>query len=139
MSAGHVTKLHLDTFAVGSKHMYLPAAGTIRAVRRDHEGPTKRAIVVCARDKEKVASKFRLDVRKLPNFQYTGKKVDLEGLATLLRAEEIRFVVMEFPSECSYILPSGCAHMFVTLGLFESSTWFTSLKVDVPEAVDSVK
>ena len=111
----------------------------MRAVRRDHVGPAKRAIVVCAGDKDKVLSTFGLDLQKLPSFQYTGKKVDLEGLARILRAAKIRFVVMEFLSECSYIIPSGCAHMFVTLGLIESSTWFTSLVVDGPEAVCAVK
>lgn len=134
MSEGAVTNPHIDTHVVRGERIFLPAAATMRAVRRDHIGPGKRAIVVCAGDKDKVVTMLGLDLEKLAHCQYSGE-VNLEGLAEILREAKVRFVLMEFPPECSYIIPSGCAHMFLTMGLIESSTWMTSLKADGPEAV----
>ena len=98
----------------------------MRPVRRDHVGPAKRAIVVCAQDRVKVAKLLRLDLHEIPAHQYRGK-MDLIGLAKILTENKIRFVVMDFPVNCSYILPIGCAHMFKTYGLVESSGWLPSL------------
>lgn len=134
MPDGSVTLPHIDGLDVLGEQMFLSAAGTMRAVRRDHLGPAKRAIVICSGDKDKVVAELGLDLEKNSPSQYSGT-IDLEGLARILREAGIRFVVMEFPSDCSYILPSSCAHMFVTMGLIESSTWVSLLKVDEPAPI----
>lgn len=100
----------------------------MRPVRRDHFGPAKRAIVVCAQDRMKVATTLGLDLDEIPTHQYQ-RTIDLMGLAKILTENQIRFVVMDFPGNCSYIIPPGCAHMFETYALVESSGWLPSLKV----------
>lgn len=82
---------------------------------------------MCSHDKERVIQALRLNTTKTATCQYSGTIASLEGLVPVLKAHGIRFVVMEFPSSCSYIIPSGCAHMFVTLGLIETCAWHPSL------------
>lgn len=126
MSKDIITLPHFDTHTVSGTTFFAAAAGNMRPVRRDHVGPAERAIVVCAQDRVKVAKLLRLDLHEIPAHQYRGK-MDLIGLAKILTENKIRFVVMDFPVNCSYILPIGCAHMFKTYGLVESSGWLPSL------------
>lgn len=129
MAAGTVTNTHIDMYVAHDREFEVPAAGTMWSVDRDHVGPAKRAIVMCSHDKERVIQALRLNTTKTATCQYSGTIVSLEGLVPVLKARGIRFVVMEFPSSCSYIIPSGCAHMFVTLGLTETCAWHPSLNV----------
>lgn len=128
MSKGSITRPHFDTHTVSGTTFFAAAAGTMRLVRRDHFGPVKRAIVVCAQDRMKVATTLGLDLDEIPTHQYQ-RKIDLMGLAKILTENQIRYVVMDFPGDCSYIIPPGCAHMFQTNALVESSGWLPSLKV----------
>lgn len=60
-----------------------------------------------------------LDINQSPASQYRGKIGDLEDLATELKANRVRFVVVDYPAYSSYAIPRNCAHMFVTLRLVE--------------------
>lgn len=127
MTAGAVTNTHIDMHVVHDREFDVPAAGTMWSVARDHVGPAKRAIVMCSHDKERVIQALRLNTTKTATCQCSGTIASLEGLVPVLKAHRIRFVVMEFPSSCSYIIPSGCAHTLVTLGLIETCAWHPSL------------
>ncbi|CAN0232663.1 unnamed protein product [Ectocarpus sp. 6 AP-2014] len=129
MRTGGVTHSHVDAQMVHGEHLYLPAAGTMRSVNRRGSGPAKRAILMCAHDMDRVVDLLGLDVNKPSSSQYTGAIVDLEGLATRLRVNGIRFVVVDFPECCSYAIPARCAHMFVTLRLVESCAWHPILNI----------
>lgn len=52
---------------------------------------------------------------------YFGSKIYLMGFAKIVKENQVRFVVIDFPGEYSYIVLSGCAHMMETNGLVESS------------------
>lgn len=110
----------------------MAAAGTIRPVSRVPLDAAKRAIVISALDKDEAMEVLKLDVSQQLQAQHPGK-IDLNGLARKLRGNSVRFVAMEFPPECSYILPSDCAHVFVTLALVESPTWLACLKGTGPK------
>lgn len=127
MPKGSITNPHFDMQSVSGTTFFAPAAGTIRSVRRDNTGPVKRAIVVSAHDRLKVKQGFRLDLDEIPSHQYRPT-ISLLDFAKTLAKEQIRFVVVDFPGDCSYFLPSGCAHMFETYALAESSGWLPSLK-----------
>lgn len=127
VNRGYITNTHVDVFEADGERVYPPSVGILTAVNRNHVGPAKRAIVVCADDREAVVEALRLDLSERTFRQYSGPMKTLEGLASVLREKGLRFVVMEFPAGCSYILPAGCAHMFVTLGLIESVVWHPSL------------
>lgn len=126
---GGGAKVHFDVQGVvgGCSAMYMPAAGMMLAVNRDHKGPAERAIVMSAKDKATVISTLKLDLRQEFAGQYKGSE-DLEGMAAKLKYRGIHFVVMEFPSDYSYAIPAGCAHFSATLGLVESSAWHPVLK-----------
>ena len=124
MPDGSVTSSHIDTY----NNFDVPAAGTLTAVDRRYCGLAKRAIVMSSRDRERVVASLGLDTSKSPALQYRGKIRCLESLAAKLQKEGIRFAVMEFPTNSSYLLPAGCGHMFVTFGLVESCTWHPSLR-----------
>ncbi|CAM9479955.1 unnamed protein product [Ectocarpus sp. 13 AM-2016] len=126
---GGVTHSHVDAQMVHGESFILPAAGIMRSVNRRGSGPSKRAILMCAHDMERVVDLLALDVSKPYSSQYTGEIVDLEGLATRLRANGIRFILVDFPECCSYAIPARCAHMFVTLRLVESCAWHPILNV----------
>lgn len=128
MPKGSITKPHFDVQSVSGTTFFAPASGTIRSVRRDSAGPVKRAIVVSAHDRMKVKELFRLDLDEIPSHQYKHA-ISLMDFAKTLAEEQIRFVVMDFPGDCSYFLPPGCAHMFETYALAESSGWLPSLNV----------
>jgi len=138
MSKGIITLPHFDTHTVAGTTFFAAAVGTMRPVRRDHIGPAKRGILVCAQDRLKVARMLKLDLHEMPQDQYRLGKLDLQGFAKILTEHKIKFVVMDFPPNCSYILPAGCAHMFETYGLVESSGWLPSLKA-LGENFDSWK
>lgn len=128
---GGITNCHLDLQAVtdGDELLYMPAAGTIQAINATHTGPVKRAIVICASDRENVIKMLELDLDNQATRQYKGGVKDLPGIAAILKANYIRFVVMEFPARCSYAIPLGCAHAFLSLGVVESSVWHPALKL----------
>lgn len=126
-SSGWLTQLHVDKHQVAGR-MYFPVSvGTVRPVRRDHIGPVKRAIIISPGDMDLVVRVFGLRLEKIPADQ-CPVKFDLAGLAEVLREHKCRFTVMEFPPDCSYMMPPGAAHMFETFGLIESSGWLPCLK-----------
>lgn len=127
MRRGGVTQIHVDSLVINGETLLLPAAGAIRSVNRGDRGPAKRAIVICAHDMDRVVRLFKLDVRKPPAVQYRGSVPDLRRLAAELKANSIRFVVIDFPEACSYAIPGKCAHMFVTLRLAETCAWHPAL------------
>lgn len=127
MSEGCVTDTHIDQYDVNGNEIDVPAAATLWSVERTPPGPVKRAIVVCSADRDDVIRVLSLDIRKNATCQYAGPIECLEELGAKLKEHKIRFVVVDFPPDCSYIIPPGCAHMFVTLGLVESSVWHPSL------------
>jgi len=127
VNSGYVTNTHVDLFEVDGKTVLPPSVGMLHAVNQNHVGPAKRAIVVCDLDREAVVEALRLDLSQRTFRQYTGPIKTLEDLASVLRERDLRFVVMDFPAGCSYILPGGCAHMFVTMGLIENIVWHPSL------------
>ncbi|CAN0479499.1 unnamed protein product, partial [Hapterophycus canaliculatus] len=126
VNAGAVTSTHIDMHVAHDREFDVPAAGTMWSVNRDHVGPAERAVVMCSHDKERVIQALRLNKHE-HNCMLPGTVASLEGLVPVLKAHGMRFVVMEFPPSCSYIIPSGCAHMFVTLGLKETCAWHPSL------------
>lgn len=128
MPKGSITKPHFDVQSILGRTFFAPAVGTIRSVRRDNTGPLKRAIVVSAHDRMKVKEVFRLDLDEIPSHQYRHA-ISLLDFAKKLEEKQIRFVVVDFPGDCSYFLPPGCAHMFETNALAESSGWLPCLKV----------
>lgn len=128
MPKGSITNPHFDIQDVSGTTFFAPAAGTIRSVRRDKGGPVKRAIVVSAHDRLKVKQVFQLDLDDIPSHQYSHA-ISLLDFAKQLEKEQISFTVVDFPGDCSYIIPPGCAHMFETYVLAESSGWLPSLKV----------
>ncbi|CAM9692634.1 unnamed protein product [Pylaiella littoralis] len=109
----------------GKSLFFAAAVGTIRAVRADDLGLpfAKRAIVVCAQDREMVMKKFGLNVHESGHCQYSGP-MNLESLAVSLRKFRARFVVMNVSSGSSYLLPPECAHMFENACLTEGSGWY---------------
>ncbi|CAM9691811.1 unnamed protein product, partial [Pylaiella littoralis] len=86
MSPDVTTKLHFDMQETGDSLFFSSAVGTIRAVRADDAGLpfAKRAIVMCAQDREMVRTKFGLNVRESGHCQYSGP-MNLESLAASLR------------------------------------------------------
>ncbi|CAM9708097.1 unnamed protein product [Ectocarpus sp. 6 AP-2014] len=125
--SGWLTQLHVDKHQVAGK-IYLPVSVcTVRPVRRDHIGPAKRAIIISPGDMDVVVRVFGLRLEEIPADQ-CRVKLDLEGLAKVLREHKCKFTVIEFPPDCSYMIPAGAAHMFETLGLIESSGWLPCLK-----------
>lgn len=125
-SKGSITKPHFDTHTVSGVTFFAPAAGTMRPVRRDHFVPVKRAIVVCAQDRMRVAIVLKLDLDEIPTHQ-CKVKINLMGFAEILTENQIRFVVVDFCGDCSYLLPPGCAHMFETYAMVESTGWLPCL------------
>ena len=133
---GGMTKPHIDVQSVpGGKTgdiMHMPAAGVIRRVNhQDTPGPAKQAIVVHPDDMSKVIETLKIDTRKESTAQYGGRLTTLPQFAQKLREAGIRFVAMDFPARCSYALPARCAHVFITLGLVESSAWHPVFKEDM--------
>ena len=130
-----MTNPHVDVQSVpgGTGKIYhMPAAGIIRTVNRDDTHvPAKQAIVVHADDMSKVIETLDIDTRKESTSQYGGKPRTLPEFAIVLRDAGIRFVVMDFPWRCSYVLPAKCAHVFITLGLVESAAWHPVFSQDM--------
>lgn len=126
-----MTTPHVDVQSVpgGSGEVFdMPAAGTIRAVNTMGYGKTaKRAIVVHADCREDVIKELVIDTGLESTSQYLGKDRTLEEFARALKRAGIKFVVIDFPWLCSYMLPSSCAHVFVTFGLVESGAWHPHL------------
>lgn len=109
--------------------MHMPAAGVIRKVnRRATKGPAKQAIVVHADDMSSVMKTLQIDTGKESTSQYRGQTRTLLEFARVLKGAGIRFVVVDFPASCSYALPAECAHVFITIGLVESSAWHPVFK-----------
>ena len=132
---GGMTNPHVDVQSVPGgtgRIIHMPAAGVIRKVNRgDTRGPAKQAIVVHADDMLTVIETLKINTNKESTSQYGGPSRTLPEFARVLKSNGIRFVVMNFPSECSYALPARCAHVFVTIGLVESSAWHPVYKQDM--------
>lgn len=126
-SSGWLTQLHVDKHQVADRLYFPVSVGTVRPVRRDHIGPVKRAIIISPGDMDLVVRVFGLRLEKIPADQ-CPVKLDLDGLAIVLREHKCRFTMIELPPDCSYMMPPGAAHMFETLGLIESSGWLPCLK-----------
>ena len=129
MASGYVTPMHVDVYEANGCTVYPPSAGIMRAVNRRYTGPAKKALVVCDADVKTVVEKLGLDRSQRAFRQYSGPLKTLKDVASVLRETGVRYVSMEFPAECSYILPGGCPHMFETLGLIESVVWHPSLSL----------
>lgn len=122
------TRPHVDTQNVHGVDLFLPAAGTMRSVQHSDEGPAKRAIIVCVHDREKAIRVLDLSIEEASSCQYRGHIRTLEGLARELRTHNIRFVIVDYPPNCSYLIPWGCVHAFCTLRVVESAVWHPCLK-----------
>ncbi|CAN0313746.1 unnamed protein product [Scytosiphon promiscuus] len=127
MVAGSVTSAHVDSQLVQGEEIFLPAAGIMQCADRKEYGPAKRAVVICAHDMSRVVDLLRLNTSQPSAAQYRGPELDVDGLASKLKENSIKFVVCDFPPDCSYAIPSRCAHMFVTLRLVESCVWHPAL------------
>lgn len=127
MRPGARTPPHVDQQVVFKDMEILPAAGIMTPVRRDEAGPAKRAILVCAHDKEQVVTLLGLKVSEPSATQYTGNTLHLEDLAELLQERGILFVVANFPAACSYAIPCNSVHAFITLRLTETCAWHPSI------------
>jgi len=132
MNEGGVTLPHADTQMVHGVDLLLPAAGTMRSVLRREDGPAKRALIVCSHDLENVQRVLDLRLKEKSASQYKGGLRTLEEFASELRKEGIRFCIVDYPADCSYFIPAGCAHAFVTCRLVESAVWHACLEGSYP-------
>lgn len=129
MTRGTVTGTHVDGQMVNGEHVLLPAAGVLQSVNRGPHGNAKTAVVVCAPDMDRVVEVLGLVITNPSATQYTGAKLGIGGLIEILNKNGIRFSVVGFPQRCSYAIPRGCAHLFVTDDeLVETVAWHPSLK-----------
>lgn len=127
MVAGSVTNAHVDSQLVLGEDLLLPAAGVMMSVNRKEDGAAKRAVVVCAHDMERAVAVLKLNTSYPSAAQHKGPDSDVDGLVGQLMENGIKFVVCDFPPDCSYALPPRCVHMFVTLRLVESCVWHPAL------------
>lgn len=129
MTTGAVTAPHLDVESVFDKQMFVHAAATLRCINRFNTGFSKRAVIVSRRCKEKTIDVLDLKVDRPPNKMYSanGEIVTLDDFVGVLVKHDIDYVDVRFPSSCSYVIPSGCVHMFETLDLVESALWSPSI------------
>lgn len=131
IKAGCHTPPHIDTSCIwGSDCTDAIACAIVSPVERNWTGSSKRAVVVARRDRGAVIDLLELDLGKNPVEQC--KRPGIKALSDLIAVLEkggVGYVVVDFPRLCSYVIPSGCMHMFFTIGWTETTTWFPFLKV----------
>ncbi|CBN80317.1 conserved unknown protein [Ectocarpus siliculosus] len=126
---GGMTNPHVDVQSVPGgtgRIIHMPAAGVIRRVNYVEENrPAKQAIVVHADDMSRVIETLKINTKKESASQYGGPPRTLPEFARVLKSKGIRFVVMNFPSRCSYALPARPsfmrAHELALRGLLHSN------------------
>lgn len=75
-------------------------------------------------DKDKAIEQLSLDLENTTLDQHTGDIETIDALAVKLKDCNIRFVVMDIPPYCSYLIPKGCINMFTTQAFTESILWY---------------
>lgn len=130
IKAGIHTRPHLDNSQLwDSEWVDEAACAIISPVQRTWTGPSKRAVIVSRHDKGAVVKLLSLDVTKNPFGQCKRRDIKvLSDLVAILEKSGIGYVVVDFPRLCTYVIPRGCVHMFFTIGITETTTWFPSLK-----------
>lgn len=124
IKAGCHTPPHIDTSHIwGSEWTDAIACAIVSPVERTWTGPSKRAVVVSRRDRGTVIDLLGLDLAKNPVEQCRRPGIKaLSDLIAVLGERGVGYVVVDFPRLCSYVIPSGCMHMFFTIGLTETTT-----------------
>jgi len=136
IKAGIHTRPHVDNSQpLDSEWVDEAPCGIISPVQRTWTGPSKRAVIVSRHDKGVAVKVLGLDVTKTPFDQCKRQDIKvLSDLVSILKKNRIGYVLVDFPRLCTYVIPRGCVHMFFTIGMTETTTWFPSLKnVDLPE------
>lgn len=130
IKSGVHTPPHVDTEAVwGDEVTDSVACAIITPVERSWDLSSKRAVMVSRYDRSKVVTLLGLDLAQVPFDQYKRPDIrHLDDLIKILDESGVGYVVVDFPRRCSYVIPSGCMHMFHTIGLTETTTWFPSIK-----------
>lgn len=130
IKAGIHTRPHVDNSQRwDSEYVDESACAIISPVQRTWTGPSKTAVIVSRHDKGTAVKVLNLDVTKTPFDQCKRHDIKkLSDLVAILEKSGIGYVVVDFPRLCTYVIPGGCVHMFFSIGITETTTWFPSLK-----------
>lgn len=129
MTPGSKTDAHIDGQMVHGKHTLLPAAGIMLSVNRWETGPAKTAVIVSREHMDEVIRVLRLDILKPSSTQCPLNHMGIDDVVQTLKDDSITFAVVSFPQRCSYAIPRGCAHFFVTHHLVETVAWHPTVKM----------
>lgn len=125
------TPPHIDTETVKDEVTDAVACALMMPVERSWDNvSSKRAVIVSRHDKSNVVRLLGLDLAQVPIAQYKSSDIRvLADLTKILDDGDVGYVVVDFPARCSYVIPDGCMHMFCTMGLTETTSWFPSIQV----------